>query len=79
MYGRIFNKPIDKIGSWDMLNMSLGLSSEDGNWDLKAFVTNVLDDDNITGHYLTDASSGNFTNVFVLEPRLYGVAFSSRF
>jgi iron complex outermembrane receptor protein len=29
--------------------------------------------------YVTDASSGLFTNVFALEPRTYGVAVGFRF
>lgn len=79
MYSRVFNKSVDKIGSWDMLNFSATIAPEDGSWELKAFVQNAMDDDNVTGHYFTDPTSGNFTNVFILEPRLYGVSFSAKF
>ncbi len=79
MFARIYNKPIDKIDSWGMLNLSATLVSPEQNWEMKAFVQNVMDDDNITGHYFTDPSSGNFTNVFVLEPRLYGLTITNKF
>ncbi|HEY8540298.1 MAG TPA: TonB-dependent receptor, partial [Steroidobacteraceae bacterium] len=78
-YARIFNQPIDKIDAWDVLNAQVSLISADETWYLRAFVNNALDDDNITGMYVTDASSGLFTNVFVLEPRTYGLAVGYRF
>jgi iron complex outermembrane receptor protein len=78
-YARIFNRPIDKIESWDILNAQLELGSSDGDWYLRGYVFNLMDDDNITGMYVTDASSGLFTNVFSLEPRTYGVALGFRF
>ncbi len=79
MYGRIYNRNVDKIDSWGMLNLSATIVSPDQDWEMKAFVQNVLDDDNITGHYFTDASSGNFTNVFILDPRLYGLTITAKF
>jgi iron complex outermembrane receptor protein len=78
-YARIFNRPIDKIESWDIVNAQLELGSRDADWYLRGYVYNLMDDDNITGMYVTDASSGLFTNVFSLEPRTYGVAIGFRF
>jgi iron complex outermembrane receptor protein len=78
-YGRIYNKPIDRIESWDLLNAQVDLTSANDSWYLRAFINNIMDDDNITGMYVTDASSGLFTNVFALEPQTYGVAIGFRF
>jgi len=78
-YARIFNRPIDKIDSWDVLNAQVTLNSANDTWYVRGFVNNVMDDDNITGMYVTDASSGLFTNVFALDPRTYGVAVGYRF
>jgi outer membrane receptor protein involved in Fe transport len=78
-YARIFNRPIDRIDSWDVLNAQVTLGSADDSWYLRAYMNNVMDDDNITGMYLTDASSGLFTNVFALDPRTYGLAVGFRF
>jgi outer membrane receptor protein involved in Fe transport len=74
MYARIFNQPIDKIDSWDIWNAQATLMSPDESWFLRAFVKNINDDDNIVGQYVTDPSSGMFTNVFLIEPRTYGLA-----
>lgn len=79
MYARVFGKPVDKIGSWDMLNLSLTIAPEDDTWELRAFVQNAMDDNNVTGHYFTDPTSGNFTNISMLEPKLYGVNFIAKF
>jgi outer membrane receptor protein involved in Fe transport len=65
-YARIFNRPIDKIDSWDVVNAQVELASSSNSWFLRGYVYNLLDDDNITGMYVTDASSGLFTNIFAL-------------
>jgi hypothetical protein len=42
-------------------------------------VKNLMDDDNLVAMYITDPSSGMFTNVFAIEPRTYGVAVGYNF
>lgn len=79
MFGRIYNRPVDRIESYDVINAQVTLAPPDERWYLKAFVQNLDDDDDITGLYVTDASSGLFTNVFTLEPRRYGVTFGISF
>ena len=78
-YARIFNRPIDKIDAWDVVNAQVELSSASNSWFVRGYVNNAMDDDNITGMYVTDASSGLFTNVFALDPRTYGVVLGFRF
>jgi outer membrane receptor protein involved in Fe transport len=79
MWTRIYNRdPIDKIESWGVLNAHVLLESSDG-WHAKLFATNLLDDRDITNSYLTDASSGLFTNVFVTDPRIIGIAIGADF
>ncbi|MCB1686110.1 MAG: hypothetical protein KDI31_16555, partial [Pseudomonadales bacterium] len=78
-YFRIYNTDQDKIDSWDVMNASVTLFANDGQWHVEGFVKNIKGDDYITGGYLTDASSANFTNVFILEPRTYGVTAGYRF
>ncbi|HEX2494493.1 MAG TPA: TonB-dependent receptor, partial [Steroidobacter sp.] len=78
-YARIFNQPIDKIESWDVLNAQIEIAPSDRSWYLRGYVNNWMDDDTITGMYVTDASSGLFTNVFAIEPRTWGLAFGMRF
>lgn len=78
-YYRIYNSRQDKVSSWTQINASLSLTSMDNRWYASAFVKNLRDDDHITGAYFTDYSSANFTNVFLLEPRTYGIQIGARF
>jgi iron complex outermembrane receptor protein len=79
MYARMFNKEIDKVDSWDTWNAQANLMSADDTWYVRAFVKNIKDDDHLVGMYVTDPSSGMFTNVFAIEPRTYGLAVGYNF
>ncbi|MFT4822791.1 MAG: outer membrane receptor protein involved in Fe transport [Halioglobus sp.] len=79
MYARNFNKPVDRIESWDVWNAQANLMSAEGGWYVRAYVKNINDDDHLVGQYLTGASSGLFTNVFAIEPRTYGLAIGYNF
>ena len=79
MQGRIYNSPIDRIESWDVVNAQITLAPDDYRWFFKVFVQNLNDDDNITGMYLGAAAVGLSTNVFLMEPRRYGATFGINF
>jgi outer membrane receptor protein involved in Fe transport len=79
MYYRLFNRDMDKIDSWDIWNAQLSLTSPEDNWYARAFVKNIADDDHEVGGYLTDPSSGLWTNIFTIEPRTYGMAIGYNF
>ena len=72
-YSRVFNTPRDKLDSWTNLNLSVVLANDDSGWGVEAFAKNITDEEVITGAYLTDDSSGLFTNIFLTEPALYGI------
>ena len=72
-WARIFNdNPYDRIHGYDTLNLSLILNSANG-WSVMAYVKNVFDVTAITGDFLNSDDSGLTTNVFLTDPRLYGV------
>ncbi len=78
-YSRIFNAKKDEIDSWGVLDAQITLANPTGLWSLQAWVKNIKNDDFVTGHYTTDATSGLFTNVFVLEPRTAGLTLDFSF
>ena len=78
-FARSFNRPIDRIDSYGILNAQIQLNGNDDRWFVRAFVQNLTNSDAVTGLYVTDQSSGLFTNVFTLEPRQYGIAAGVRF
>lgn len=77
MYTTNFNNPGTKIEDWSMWNANARLMGED--WYAEVWVRNILDDDNVTGGYLTSSVSSLFTNQFILEPRTYGLSVGLRF
>ena len=72
--GTIFNGIIDRIPAFTQLNAQLQLDGPDKKWFIRGFIQNITNGNPVTGLYVTDQSSGNFTNVFTLEPRRYGIA-----
>jgi outer membrane receptor protein involved in Fe transport len=79
MWGRIFEDGADYIKSGQTTNLSLQLNSLNDNWYAQAFVKNVFNRNNITGEYLTSATSGLYTNAFYGDPRLYGLEVGVKF
>ena len=72
-YAREFNAIGDEIDAWSQHNATA--IYERDNWLVKAWVRNILDDDNVTGKYLTSDTSGFYRNYFLTEPRIFGVSF----
>ena len=79
-WGTIFNKnPIDRIRGYEVVNAQVQLNAPDDRFYVRGFVQNLTANDGVTGMYVTDQSSGLFTNIFTVEPRRYGVAAGFKF
>ena len=78
-YGSIFNGNINRIDGYAQANAQIQLNGADDRWFARAYVQNIFNNNAVTGMYLTDASSGLYTNVFTLEPRRYGIAVGFKF
>jgi len=71
---RIFNtEGYDKLKAHTNVNLAAIFTNEDAGWKVMAYVKNVFDKDNITGAFLNSDDTGLTTNVFLNEPRLYGL------
>lgn len=75
-FSRVYNTGRDELSSWDNLNVSITLFNDENGVRVEAFGKNVANEQVITGAYLTDDSSGLYTNIFLTEPRTYGVSVS---
>jgi hypothetical protein len=70
----VFNTPgYDKLKAYNNVNVAAIFTNEDAGWTVMAYVKNVLDKDNITGAFLNSDDTGLTTNVFLNEPRLFGL------
>jgi iron complex outermembrane receptor protein len=72
-FARVFNdRPYDKIRGYSNVNVALILTSASG-WQVIGYLKNVFDTTAITGDFLNSDDSGLTTNVFLTDPRLFGV------
>jgi hypothetical protein len=77
---RIFNTPgYDKLKAYTNVNLAAIFTNEDAGWKVMAYVKNVFDRDSITGSFLNSDDTGLTTNVFLTEPRLYGLRVTKDF
>lgn len=78
-YGNVFNGNVNRIEPFVQANAQIQLNGPDDHWYVRGFIQNIFDSSSMTGLYVTDATSGNFTNIFTLDPRRYGIAVGARF
>ncbi|MFM2410986.1 MAG: hypothetical protein RL481_1814, partial [Pseudomonadota bacterium] len=78
-YGNIFNGRVNKVKGYSQINAQVQLNGADDKWFVRAFVQNLGDSNATTGLYVTDQSSGLFTNIFTLDPRRFGIAAGFKF
>lgn len=79
MYSTIFNTAEDKIDAWGEMNAQIQLNAPDDFWYARLWVKNAFDKDNVTGTYTGADSQGLFTNLFIEEPRTYGLTLGMHF
>ena len=63
-FSRVWNTGRDKIDSSKNLNLSIQFVNDVNGLEFEIFGKNVTDEETITGAYLTDDSSGLYSNVF---------------
>ena len=77
--GNIFNGVVNEVPSFSQINAQLQIDGAGRKWFARAWIQNITNNDAITGLYVTDQSSGNYTNIFTLEPRRYGLTAGVKF
>ncbi len=78
-FGNIFNGNVNRVKGYSQINAQMQLNGQDDKWYVRGFVQNLTNNNATTGLYVTDQSSGLFTNIFTLEPRRYGIAAGFKF
>jgi outer membrane receptor protein involved in Fe transport len=77
-YARLFNTARDVLPSWSNVNLSATLDNANSGIYASLWVKNATDEEVVTNTYLTDDSSGLFTNAFLTDPRTYGLTVGKR-
>jgi iron complex outermembrane receptor protein len=78
-FARVFNdRPYDKIRGYSNVNLAMIFTGANG-WQVLGYLKNVFDTTAITGDFLNSDDTGLTTNVFLTDPRLYGVRVTKNF
>jgi outer membrane receptor protein involved in Fe transport len=79
IYSRVYNTESDIIDAYANVNATLTFKNKATDIDVQLFVKNLLNKDNITGMSLTDETGGFTRNIYLLDPRTYGISVTKRF
>ena len=77
--GSVFNSSVNQVPAFTQINAQIQLDGAGKKWYIRAWIQNLSNSTAITGLYVTDQSSGLYTNVFTLEPRRYGLTAGVKF
>lgn len=78
-FSRVYNTKYDRLKGWGNGNLSLTVGRIDGSLSLQFYVKNVFNDMPITDAFTNSDDSGLTTNVFTLDPRIFGFNVTKRF
>lgn len=71
-YFRVYNTDYDKVDSWDNVGLSVHFDNIVSGTSVQAYVKNVFDKSTMVDAFTNSDDSLLTTNVFTLEPRIYG-------
>jgi outer membrane receptor protein involved in Fe transport len=72
-FARVFNdRPYDQLRGYTNVNLAAIFTNQNG-WQVMGYVKNVFDTTAITGAFLNSDDTDLTTNVFLTDPRLFGV------
>lgn len=78
-YARVYNTEYDRLKGWDNTNLSVTLTRPKSDLSFQFYVKNVFNNAPITDFFTNSDDAGLSTNVFTLDPRIFGFNISKRF
>ena len=78
-YFRIYNSEYDRLEAWENLNLSVTLVRPRDRFVVEAYVKNVFDDAPIVDAFTNSDDTQLTTNVFTLDPRIWGLSVRTTF
>jgi len=78
-FARIYNTEIDRLKSWGNLNAAVTLARPKSDLVFQFYVKNLLNDAPITDFFINSDDTGLTSNVFTLDPRIFGFSFTKKF
>ncbi|WP_242112561.1 TonB-dependent receptor, partial [Luteimonas aquatica] len=73
-WARVYQDRIDRLHDWGNVNLSLTWYKPGKDLTVQLYVKNALDGEAITGTFLNSDDSGLTSNVFLQDPRIFGLS-----
>lgn len=78
-FARVYNTEYDRLKAWDNANLAITLERPASQIAFQFYVKNLFNDTPITDFFTNSDDSGLTTNVFTLDPRIFGFNVTKRF
>src|SRR5690606_35228724 len=78
-YFRVYNTDYDRLKAWDNAGVSFTFENQKAGLVAQAYVKNVFDKTPIVDAFTNSDDSMLTTNVFTLDPRVYGFSLTKMF
>ncbi len=78
-FARVYNSAYDRLKGWDNVNLAVTLMRPDDELTFQFYVKNVFNKSPITDFFTNSDDTGLSTNVFTLDPRIFGFSIVKRF
>lgn len=78
-FARVYNATVDRLKSWDNINLSLTAADEPGKFSVQFFVRNLANKTAITSTTTNTELFGLTTQVYLTEPRTFGISVTKSF
>jgi iron complex outermembrane receptor protein len=79
VFFRVYNTEYDRIKYFGNFNAALVFENAMNNTSMQIYVKNILNDDPIVDAFTNSDDAMLTTNVFTLDPRVWGISISKRF
>ena len=78
-WARVYNTAIDRLKAWDNANLTITLDRPADGVTFQFYIKNLFNNTPITDAFVNSDDSGLTTNVFTLDPRIFGFSAMKRF
>jgi iron complex outermembrane receptor protein len=78
-WARVYNTEIDRLKAWDNANLAVTLDRPADGVTFQLYVKNVFNNTPVTDAFINSDDSGLTTNVFTLDPRIFGFSVMKKF
>jgi iron complex outermembrane receptor protein len=77
-FARIYNTTYDRLKAWDNSNLAITLTRPDDGFAMQLYVKNLFNKTPITDFFTNSDDTGLSSNVFTLDPRIFGFSVSKK-